>query len=263
MIPIHGCHREIEGFWNTVFETTRERLAERRIRTLILLTTPANMTSFWDETLKGFESNERDCPFVMVYSLAKSDRQSDQDPSPCSDDFHFEAALGLYEETATSFEKDGTENIGKRFLPLLIEAQSRLGSVSIFSVKDESLPKGIFHGLRWRGFEEEPHSVAVIPLKAGYIEYYLLLGLNPRKAYDSDYDQFVELLNRQLATSITSANLMDQARINQAKLSRQVVDGEARFKVMTVTNPAGMFYFSPLGEVLYANDTCIHSAYVI
>ena len=49
---------------------------------------------------------------------------------------------------------------------------------------------------------------------------------------------------------------MDQGRINQAELSRQVVEGEARFKIMTETNPAGMFYLSPLGEVVYANDTC-------
>ena len=262
MIPVHGSKGKIEGFWNAVFETTRQKLAERRIKTLTSIASPPNITSFWDQVLKGFESNERDVPFALVYSLVEVDSASDQDLSPSLDDFHFEAALGLGDEVAT-FENDGTKKIVKKFLPLLVEAQSRLGSVSIFSAKDESLPKDLFHGLKWRGFEEEPQSVAIVPFKAGSVQYYLILGLNPRKAYDSDYDQFVELLIRQLAASITSADLMDQARINQAKLSRQVVEGEARFKIMTETNPAGMFYFSPLGEVLYANDTCLHSAYVI
>lgn len=240
-----------------MFETTREKLAERRIETLISLASPPTMISFWDEILKGFESNKRDLPFALVYSLPECDGRLTQDTIPSVADFRFEAALGLNGKEPNS-RRRGTRPFEERFLPLLLKAQLRPGSVCVFSARDESLPKGIFHGLRWRGFEEEPQSVAVISLKAGGIEYHLLLGLNPRKAYDSDYEQFVKLLNRQLATSITSADLMDQARINQAKLSRQVADGEARFKIMTETNPAGMFYISPQGEVLYANDTCIH-----
>ena len=50
--------------------------------------------------------------------------------------------------------------------------------------------------------------------------------------------------------------MMNQARIDQAELFRQLVEGEARFKIMTKTNSAGMFYLSLLGEAVYANDTC-------
>ncbi|KAL8918100.1 MAG: hypothetical protein Q9208_007540 [Pyrenodesmia sp. 3 TL-2023] len=254
MIPMRDDDGKTEGFWNTVFETTREKLAQRRIKTLIQLASPPTMISFWDEILEGFESNERDLPFALVYSIPECNGRSAQDAMFSEGDFRFEAALGL-DAKESNYRRDGSRPFEERFLPLLRKAQSRLESICVFSASDESLPKGIFHGLQWRGFGEEPQSVAVISVKARGIEYYLLLGLNPRKAYDGDYEQFIELLNRQLATSITSADLMDQARINQAKLSRQVADGEARFKIMTETNPAGMFYISPQGEVLYANDT--------
>ena len=119
-----------------------------------------------------------------------------------------------------------------------------------------NLSDSLFHGLQWRGFEEIPQTVIVIRLVAGNSEYQLVLGLNPRKKYDGDFEQFMELLARQLATSLTSADLMDQAKANQAMLSKRVVEGEARFRIMTETNPGGMFYLSPVGEVLYANDTC-------
>lgn len=260
MIPIYGNNRVIEGFWNTALETTRKKLAERRIQTLISVVCPVNRCSFWHEVLKGFESNDLDIPFVLAYSLEKPKGHLEENQSQSTSDFQFESALGL--DNGSTSQRREDKNIGTRFLPLVQAAHSQSQCVYILSTKDGTLPRALFQGLRWRGFAEEPHSVVVITLKASQSKYYFLLGLNPRKAYDSDYEQFTELLNRQLATLITSANMMNQARIDHAKLSRQLVEGEARFKIMTETNPAGMFYLSPLGEVIYANDTCNKCAHI-
>lgn len=129
---------------------------------------------------------------------------------------------------------------------------------------DGNLPGDLLQGIRWRGFGEPSTTVVIFPLAAGEVVLgFLFLGLNPRRAYDEDYERFIQLLSRQLSTSLTTAALIEQASLNQANLSRQlllrtqeVADGESRFKAMTELNPLGMYYISPLGEVLYANETC-------
>jgi len=37
----------------------------------------------------------------------------------------------------------------------------------------------------------------------------ILLGINPRRPYDNDYESFIRLLNRQLATSLASVTLFE------------------------------------------------------
>jgi PAS domain-containing protein len=43
---------------------------------------------------------------------------------------------------------------------------------------------------------------------------------------------------------------------NAAKLSKQLADSEAKFRVLTELNPVGMYYLNPEGHMKYANDMC-------
>ncbi len=105
-------------------------------------------------------------------------------------------------------------------------------------------------------FGEVSKAVVILPLAAGEVVLGLLfLGLNPRRAYDEDFDGFIKLLSRQLSTSLTAAVLIEQAKLKQAELSKNLAEGQSRFKALTELNTAGLFYISTTGEVLYANET--------
>ena len=99
------------------------------------------------------------------------------------------------------------------------------------------------------------------------------MGTNPRRPFDEDYDLYVQLLARQLATSIASvvlfeeeirrgeraARLAAQDRIelaNQlAARTQEAVESEIKFTRMAELAPVGMFIADSTGRLNYCNDT--------
>lgn len=52
---------------------------------------------------------------------------------------------------------------------------------------------------------------------------------------------------------------IDGENLEESDLSKQLADSESKFKVLTELNPVGMYYLSPEGNILYANDMCMLS----
>lgn len=212
--------------------------------------TAPDINSYWKEVLKGLEANDRDIPLAAIYSL---DRTTDQDWPKFK--ASFEGGLGVAEDhplAIKSIELDDPTNQLMRLLNKSVTTKVPM----VLHESDGSIPKGIFKGVSWRGFGEPSTVLVVLDLFAAEeITGFLLLGLNPRRAYDDDYDGFIQLLSRQLATSLTSAVLMEQARQNQARLSKDVAEGESRFRALTELNSAG--YFSILFRGCKSADTRI------
>lgn len=250
LIPVRAEDGKTEGFYNAAFETTKQNIWERRTSTLLSIVRVPDMASYWREVLKGFEPNERDIPLAVIYSL-ESDMH-DEAPTPI---IHLQATLGVVEGHPLALKRADLIQGSETILPLLRKTFSA-NSPTVFQRDDGSLPGSLLQEIEWRGFGEPSNTLAVLPLTAGEeILGFLLMGLNPRRPYDEDYAGFVQLLNRQLSTSLASAALMEQARRKQAELSKDLAEGESRFKTLTELNAGGLFLISPRGEVLYANDT--------
>lgn len=193
------------------------------------------MATYWGEVLKGFESNERDIPLAVIYSL-----NSDMHDKSKKSIIHLQASLGVDEGHPLALKCVNLMQGSEAILPLLQKTISANG-MTVFRRDDGSLPQSLLHGIKWRGFGEPSNALAVLPLTAGEkISGFLLIGLNPRRAYDEDYAGFLQLLNRQLSTSLTSAALMEQAQRKQAELSKDLVEGEFRFKALAELNAGGL-----------------------
>jgi PAS domain S-box-containing protein len=98
------------------------------------------------------------------------------------------------------------------------------------------------------------------------------MGTNPRRPYDDDYKLFVNLLGRQLATSMASVVLFEEeirrgqkaarlAALDRQELSYQLqqrteeaVQSEYRFTRMAEFAPVGMFIADSNGHINYCND---------
>ena len=250
MIPVREENGHIEGFYNVAFETTRQHLSDRRTKTLISMATLPDVASFWQKVLEGFESNEFDIPLAVVYSCSKCSKVAGVEF-----DFTLQADLGLTKGSVV-LHSSKLGNGGERFLPLLKQSQTASTDTVVFQRREGRIPREVLENLKWRGFGEAPNTIVVMKFAAGDAHFSLLLALNPRKAFDDDYKYFLQLLSNQLSTSLTSAELLQQANANQATLSRQVAEGERRFRSLTELNPMGIYIISPLGELLYGNDTC-------
>ena len=205
-----------------------------------------NTVSYWRRVLKGLETNERDIPLAVIYSLGTDTYDISQ-----TSIIHLEATLGVEEGHPLAIKTLDLKE-GSDLISILIRKSISAKGQTVFQREDKSLPESLLQGIEWRGFGEPSNALAVLPLTAGEeIRGFLLIGLNPRRAYDEDYDGFIELLNRQLSTSLTSAALMEQAKRKQAELSKNLADEESKFKTLTELNAAGL---SPINSHYDYND---------
>jgi signal transduction histidine kinase/CheY-like chemotaxis protein len=284
IIPMVGSDGSVMGLYNPAFEKTRRKIAERRMLTLREVgertASARDVKGFWGEVLASLALNEYDCPFLLLYSVT-DDMDSDTSSMHSSSTFAgrqciLEGALGVPEDhfvaPAQIDFKTGQEGFGPIFRevmktnkPVLLEASSH------------ALPKELLAGLEPRGFGDPLKAVLVCPVypttTAEVVLGFLVLGVNPRRPYDDDYSLFVQLLARQLATSLASVVLFEEeirrgqkaaqlAALDRIELSEQLaartqeaMESETKFTRMAEFAPVGMFIAGSDGKITFANDT--------
>ena len=210
------------------------------IASLLSTVSAPDMASYWCQVLKGFEMNELDIPLAVIYSF-----ETDMHDEAQKSIINLQAALGVDKGHPLALTHVDLKHGSDAIAPLIQRTISANGP-TVFRRDDGNLPDSLLQGIEWRGFGEPSNALVVLPLTAGEeILGFLLMGLNPRRAYDEDYGGFIELLNRQLSTSLTSAALMEQAKREQAELSRNLAAEESKFQALTELNAAGLSSFKP------------------
>lgn len=282
IIPLIGDDGSVVGLYNPAFEKTRRKIAERRMLTLREIgerTAAARAVSdFWSLMLEGFEVNEYDAPLVIVYSLNEAE------------DSDVASSASSTAAAAKQCRLEGTLGVprGHPCAPEIIDLRhDKIGFSSVFkqainaerpivlSVENGTLEESLFHGIQWRGFGDPSRVVVVAPIRPTTGEStlgFIVMGANPRRPYDEDYDLFMQLLSRQLATTIASvvlfeeeikkgeraAQLAAQDRIdltNQlAVRTQEAVESENKFTRMAELAPVGMFIGSEDGTIIFANE---------
>lgn len=282
VIPIIGDDGAVVGIYNPAFEKTRRNIAERRMLTLRSIgekTAPTrDIKSFWARLLEGFDYNGYDVPFVLLYSTVEeeSDGSSVHSSSwAASKQCCLEGSIGVPEGHISAPKnidlKSGSDGFAFAFRDVL----NANGPIHL-RVDDGSLPTHLLQGMEFRGFGDPCQSAVVCPIQPTTSENtlgFLVMGMNPRRPYDEDYVLFIDLLSRQIATSIASvllfeeeirrgqraAELAAQDRMelsNQlAARTRQAFESEKKFTRMAEFAPVGMFIADSRGEIIYCNDT--------
>jgi PAS domain S-box-containing protein len=130
--------------------------------------------------------------------------------------------------------------------------------------RDGTLPESLIEGIEWRGFEEPCREAIIFPVRptnGESVMAFLLIGVNPRRPYDESYHSFVNMLNRQLATSLASILLFeDEIRRSEAatreneQLTDQLALQTKRLQRMTEVSTVGLYYIDLSGVLVEAND---------
>ncbi|EMC98961.1 hypothetical protein BAUCODRAFT_22270 [Baudoinia panamericana UAMH 10762] len=283
IIPMVGRDGSVMGLYNPAFEKTRRKIAERRMLTLREVgerTAGArDVKSFWTQVLGSFEFNTHDSPFLLLYSVAD---EADSDASSIHSNSVFgtrqcwlEGSLGVPEGHIAAPDqmdlKSGMEGFGPVFREVM-----KTDKPVLLEVGGRELPAELLEGLEWRGFGDPVRAVVICPIHPTTGENilgFLVLGVNPRRPYDDDYSLFVQLLSRQLATSLASVVLFEEeirrgqraaklAALDRIELSEQLaartqeaIDSETKFTRMAEFAPVGMFIADHTGRIIFANDT--------
>ncbi|KAK4626329.1 Hybrid signal transduction histidine kinase K [Fulvia fulva] len=282
IIPMVGRDGSVMGLYNPAFEKTRRKIAERRMLTLREVgertASARDVKGFWAQVLGSFEFNEYDSPFLLLYSVADendSDTGSIHSNSVLSTrQAMLEGSLGIpdghHASPAVIDLKTGMEGFGPVFREVM-----KTDKPVLLEVGSRDLPASLLDGLEVRGFGDPVKAIVICPIHpttGDLVLGFLVLGVNPRRPYDDDYGLFVQLLSRQLATSLASVVLFEEeikrgqraaklAALDRIELSEKLaartaeaIESETKFTRMAEFAPAGLFIANSQGKITFAND---------
>lgn len=273
--PLYGGTPKILGFYNAPFETTSYCVGTRRMETLRRLGEAVSLArtvkEFWKCVLEGLEYNQFDVPFALLYSVVDGDGDEESTHSSGSaislKSCILEGSVAVPEGHPAAPHKLDLKRSLEGFVPSFREAM-RTREPTKLQTRDGTLPETLLEGINWRGFGRPCREAIIFPVRPTNGESvlaFLLLGVNPMRAYDDEYRAFTTMLNRQLATSLASVmlfedeirrskNAAEAAAAQQEQLTQQLALQTSRLRRMAALSPLGMFYIDPNGHMLEAND---------
>jgi PAS domain S-box-containing protein len=283
IIPLIGNDGSVVGLYNPAFEKTRRKVAERRMLTLREIgektATARQVDQFWSLLLEGLQFNEMDAPMCMVYSL-NSDIPDGENSSSASSSgaasktAQLEGSLGLPEGHHAAPPVIDLKTSQAGFAWTFRQALTTDRPI-VLRIDDGTLDPALIEGIEWRGYGDPSRVLVVCPIHPTTGEStlgFLVMGTNPRRPYDEDYELFIQLLARQLATSIASVVLFeaeikkgekaarlaaqDRIELNNQLVARtqEAVEAENKFTRMAELAPVGMFIGDSSGKLVLVND---------
>ncbi|KAK1835500.1 hypothetical protein QBC39DRAFT_378734 [Podospora conica] len=284
LIPLVGGEGNVVAIYNPAFENTRRNISQRRMAMLhevgVQTASARDVKGFWRHVLKGLETNEFDVPFALLYSV---DDGGDSDMSSMHSgglsnppQIVLEGSIGVPLGHPAAVPSIDLRSSDAGFATYMRDSMTSPADPIVLSEEDGSLPLHLLDGLEWKGFQDRPRTIVVFPVNpmspSDAVVGFVVLAVNPRRPFDNDYQLFISLLSRQLATSMASVVLFEDeikrgqraARLaarNHEQLSmelhlrtQQAVESEYRFTRMAELGPVGMFIADGKGSITYCND---------
>ncbi|KAH6657854.1 hypothetical protein BKA67DRAFT_504541, partial [Truncatella angustata] len=284
IVPLVGDDGSVVGLYNPSFENTRRKVAERRMLTLREVGEKTAMArdvrSFWSQVQQGLEWNEDDIPFALVYSVsddAESDMSSMHSGSLSNPpQLVLEASLGIPEGHPRLVSPLDLRTSSDGFASYMRDSMVEAGMPIVLSREDGTLAGDLMDGFEFRGEAVSCRAIVIFPIHpitgGENVVGFLIMGLNPLRPYDDDYQLFIHLLSRQLATSMASVVLFEEeirrgqraarlAALDRQELTQQlhlrtqeVEESELKFTRMAEFAPVAMFIANHEGLITYSND---------
>jgi PAS domain-containing protein len=231
-----------------------------------------DLESYWDLVLKALAINGKDAPFALLYA-------TDQDAGPVAstisspgsvselDRCILKSSIGVdaghpIADVVINF-KDGT-NI---FIPYLLKA-AKSRKPTLLHFEELTLAPNMLENIRWEGYGDPCRCLVICPILPTTSEQvlgFLILGVNPRRPFDTEYQQFITVMSRLLATSLASVVLLDeeirqkenaigQAARLQEQLLAEIKQKERKFTRWAEKSDIAIFIMDPVGKYTYRSD---------
>ncbi|KAL3425247.1 hsp90-like protein [Phlyctema vagabunda] len=280
-IPIVGDGGYVVGNYHMVHETTQTIIAARRMNTLITIgnSTAAAQTlqQFWNQLYRALEDDNNDIPCAMLFSVSQPGTSRIYVTNP--EDFNdgggclLEWTIGCEKRIEAMSSQFDYEQNKRGLAPAFRQAIETNGPINI-PVGGNTFHDYSLNNSQQRAFGDVVKSCIVCPLRPTKHESvigFLVLGQNTRQSYSKDYQTFIDMLCRQLGTSLASTVLNEeevrrgrsaatQAALDRAELAEtvklrteEIKAKEERFASLTEHAPVGVFIQSVSGDVLYRN----------
>ncbi|KAJ4983067.1 hsp90-like protein [Stagonosporopsis vannaccii] len=236
-VPI-GPYSNPLGFYNSVYEVTDQKLAERRTSMLNkLAAVPAQtVDAVISHIFATLATNSNDVPLAMLY-------QARDDCEVVT--LQLQGQIGLPEGHKLLIDvAELTSSQG------LIPDLRRAGSEVVFIDHDDR-----FEGVSWKGWGEPSRKIAILPIRSlDRAHGYLIFGTNPYRAFDGACRQFADDLNRMISTLFTAAVNFELAESRREQLESDLAFSNLKVRHLVDHASVGMCHVSAEGNMLWANE---------
>lgn len=242
---------EVEGFYNTVYESTAQVLHERRRRVVerVASIPPCPVDATLTQIVESLHGNPWDIPMALLYSY-------DELAISTSKSLHLCGSIGVPEGHHCAPEYADLETGDAGIVPFLRQAK-KTGAPLALSQTDGSLAsnRSLFEEIAWCGHDEASRTTVVFTLRSGgrTLGFYVQ-GINPRRPYDDAMEMSVVDIARQIEAKWASSISVEEAKIREEMLERRLTDSERRLRHMAQSAPLGMCQITPEGKFEWAND---------
>lgn len=227
-----------EGFYNSMFEVTQQKLDERRTTMLNALTAVPILTvdAVFEHILATLRTNTRDVPMALLYRINQGTK---------SNGLRLEGHIGVPEGHILRADDLSIEN-GEGLVPDLLRAGNELSTIDC----DDR-----FDGIEWRGWCQRAQQIIIMPLTSGTRLFgYLIVGSNPYRPYDAHCQQFHRDLKSMISSMVSSALDSESAKKRQEQLEAELAFSDLKLRHLINHASVGMCHISLEGDMLWAND---------
>jgi hypothetical protein len=257
----------------------RSRLLERRVNALLRLgqlsSQAMDVEAFWVSISEAIKPSEYDFPAAILYSHRGADTvNSAVGFQTGSRICTLEWTIG-YAENHAAIPKtvDLRQSHG---LARAMSSSAKDGAAMLFREKDDILPSSLFQDIEKRGFGDPCRAIIVIPVRTSNetITGYIIAGLNTRRPYDTEYQEWIQVFSNLLGTSAASVALHEEGVRNRerqeerAAKDREALSAEVAVLAQEASDVAeklqnfhdianavglGYFEFNINGQLMHAN----------
>ncbi|MBW4574113.1 MAG: response regulator [Aphanothece sp. CMT-3BRIN-NPC111] len=197
--PVRDESGEVGGIFCIVSETTGRVLGDRRLQTLGLLASETSQAKTVEAACKtaiqALVTNAYDIPFALLYRVEADGKQATlMETAP------FEAktsATPTIVDLTQANDNWGLGQIHQTGQAVIVDVETRFGA----------LPRG--------AWDKPPAAAWVVPLTQSgqpQIVGFLVLGINPHRAFENEYRGFFDLVAGNVTNAIANARAFEEER---------------------------------------------------
>lgn len=277
--PVLNKEGHITSYYHHLFETTKHHLLERRVSSLVELGSQTanarSFQSFWEIATQILSTNSKDVSFALLYSAEHkqgSDLSTISSPGTGTGKLlgncELKGSIGVKSGHPLAPPTIDVQDNSYVFHSYLLEA-ARLGKATIVHLADLDLPDSVLSTVDWKGYGDPCRVVVICPIMPttgdnAQVEGFVILGVNPRRPFDDNYQKFVHVMLRLFATSLASVALFDAEVIqkekaieNAANLQQQLLNEieakEKKFQSFAERSDVAIFIMDAMGRYTYRN----------
>jgi PAS domain S-box-containing protein len=272
-LPITDERGVCLGVYESFNDVTRQNHAARRMSLLLAISTCSSVArdiaDFWRLLLEALDTSEA-LPFVMIYTAQdqlRTDASKISNSAPANSvhgrSFVLEGQLGIPEGHITHVTKLCLSPDAKGYGSAMYKASER-GEPTFLTLEDSTLPAEFVQGIDLRTVRTPPNTVVLWPIRPtglGDTVAFVVMGVNPHLGLDNELKSFLEIMQRQIATSAAAILLFEDEVRHREDVAKQLHirtkelwKSELKFQRIADKAMVGIINLDLSGNIVYGNQ---------